>query len=952
MKALKTLMLVVYCFASTSLFGQINQPVTFLNKIDAYQKLFPTEKLYLSFDKPYYNVGDTLWFKSFLLNADITGSKRTDKIYVELFNDSLTLVENRVIALNNGLGYGDFAFANKLREGNYTIRAYSNWQQNFGDDYFFQKSFYIGNVGEKTWLLDSYQKLNNTLAKRTLDLKIRITNIKNEPAGLKDVEVYLINDKKRLMKADLQTSNDGLIETQIPLGDNKITGTYNFIIIDKKDKTRQSVLPIILQDVDQVDLQFMPEGGYMVNNIFGKVAFKGVGADGVGKNIVGKIINDKDEIVTTFSSTHKGMGSFYLMPKLGESYTAVFNLNGKELKQQLPASKQEGTTLRVDHLSKPDSVYVYIKASEEKRAENYLLLAQSSNETILSATLNLKLGFSVLKLAKQDFPDGIVHFTLISPTQQPVNERQVFINRKQKINLQIKPNQNTYLTKDSVSIELVATKEDGSALSGSFAIAVTDDGQVKDSNEDNIISYFLLQSDIKGNIEDASWYFKNEDPTTLLALDHLLLTQAWVGYNWDDVLKKELAPKFKAEKGNSIEGKLTNLLKNPVPNIKLTLMSLGKTIFVTDTTSNAEGNFKFTELPYLDSAAYTIKIKNTKGKTSLANIFVQEFTAATNTIYANKTVPWYVNPDSTTLRYYTTAIKIKKPLSLAQIALEGTMLNEVEIKSENKLNEFKQKTAWDAKFIKEITEEELKKNPRKTLLDLLNEKIPAFTIGNFYADGAFGIEPDTFSVEGVKYGAPSRPRRHNFSNFLIGGYLVSHVMIDGINTHFVTYGTDDQIDNVPYQSNRYQVSRTAVLPEVFFTNKHIFNTLSAEDIKSINVYRGISHYYLDIKTRSGKGPWIVTTPGIYVYRPLPVYLAKEFYSPKYNANNTNKTPDYRSTIFWDANVVTDENGKAKISFYTADKPSTYTIKIEGTDLMGRFGFQKSIIKVANQIDSK
>ena len=236
-------------------------------------------------------------------------------------------------------------------------------------------------------------------------------------------------------------------------------------------------------------------------------------------------------------------------------------------------------------------------------------------------------------------------------------------------------------------------------------------------------------------------------------------------------------------------------------------------------------------------------------------------------------------------------------------------------------------------------------------MDLLNEKIPAFTIGNFYADGAYGIERDSFDVEGIKYGAPSRPRRHTFYNFMIGGYLLSHVMIDGINTHFVAYGTDDQINNVPYQSHPFQVSRTAVLPEVFPVNKHIFNTLSAEDVKSINLYRGVSHYYLDIKTRSGKGPWIVTTPGIYVYRPLPVYMAKDFYSPKYTIK-TNNNPDYRSTIFWDANVVTDENGKAKISFYAADKPTTYTIKVEGTDLYGRFGYHTSNIKIGNTTETK
>ncbi len=906
------------------------QDISFNKKIEAYHKSFPTEKLYLSFDKSYYTVGDTLWFKSFLLNGDLTTNKRTDKIYVELFNDSLTLIDNRVIALNNGLGYGDFALTNKLREGTYTIRAYSNWQQNFGNDYFFQKSFGVGKVGDRTWLVDSYQMLNTS--KKALDLKIKITNIKNEAVGLKDVEIYLLNNKKKLMKADLQTSVDGIVETQIPLGQNKITGDYSLLITDRKDKTWQSILPISLQGLDQVDLQFMPEGGFMVNDIFGRVAFKAIGADGMGMNISGKIVNNKNELVTTLTSAHKGMGSFYLMPKSGDTYFALFNLNGKEQRQQLPLAREEGTTLRIDQFSKPDSVYVYIKASEAKRLENYQLLAMMGNETIMSSTINLRRGLSTIKLTKLDFPDGIIHFILISPDQQPLNERQVFINRDLKINLQAKLNKNNYAIKDSINLEIMATKENGLPLSGTFSVSITDDRQVIQDNETNIVSHFLLKSDLKGNIEDAAWYFNNQNPSTLFALDHLLLTQAWVGYQWNDILQNGLAPKFKAEKGNSIEGSLTNLFKKPVPNINLTLMSLGKNIFVTDTVSNSNGEFLFNNLPYLDSAAFTIKIKNPKGKTASANIFVNEFIPAKEINYMSRIKPWYVNTDSTTLHYYQNIEKIKTPIDKQKLVLEGTMLNEVEIKGQIKLKNFIEKTAWDAHFVKNINEDELKKNSGKKLKDLLYEKIDGFTIGT----------PRIVVIErGIRYTKPG------YRNYFIGNSLISHIMIDNINTHVAASGIDDQ-----YNSNINGKSKTAEDPDIFSTNELILNTLNAEDIKDITVYKGQANYFLDITTRSGKGPWIVKTPGMYIYKPLPIYIAKEFYSPKYNANNNTTAPDYRSTIFWDANVVTDENGKAKISFYAADKPSIYTIRIEGTDLLGRFGYQKSSIKIINKTDSK
>ena len=900
---------------------QLNaQEKTLTSKLEAYQKAFPAEKIYLSFDKPYYNVGDTVWFKSFLLNADFSASSRTDKIYIELFSDSLKFIENRVILLNNGLGYGDIALNKNLREGTYTIRAYSNWQQNFGSDYFYQKSFYVGKAGEKTWLLDSYQKLIAQDVKKTLDLKIRITNIKNEPVGLKQVEVYLLNNNKRIMRAELQTTVDGRIETRIPLGNTNLTGRYSFVIVDKNDKTRSAILAVSLQETNEVDLQLMPEGGYLVNGIYGKVAFKAIGADGMGRNLTGKIINSKGESILTFNTIHKGMGNFFLLPQKGETYAAVFNINGKEVKRPLPIAKDEGTTLRIDHLSIPDSIIVYVKASELKRTDGYFLLAQSAGESIMEITLNLKNGFSILKIPKKDFPDGVIHFTLFSPESLPLNERQALLNHAQKIQLHVTSNKNSYTPRDSINLEITATKEDGSPLSGSFSMAVTDESQVKqDLYPDHIVSYFLLQSEIKGNVEDAAWYFSDQNTAKLVALDQLLLTQGWVGYEWDKVFKPNLLPKFKAEKDNLIEGRLTQLMK-PASNINLTLLSLGKNIFVTDTVSDAEGKFVFKDIPLFDTVAYSIKIKNAKGKTSGANIMVNEFVHAKDITSIEPIKPWYNNPDSTLLNYYHTIVKKEKEFT---VSISGTTLNEVEIKGKKKLKDFIETTAWDSKLFMEINEAEMKKNPQKTLFDLLKEKIPGLTIGTFWTNACSG-----------------RPGQHSFPNYVIGTSLVSHIMIDKSNTHLAATGIDDE-----YNSNKDGVSKTAIEPDVFSTNQYILNHLSAAEIVNINIYKGCAYYFLEITTRSGKGPWIAPTPGMYVFRPLPIYQAKDFYSPKYRADKSGTLSDFRSTIFWDANLVTDENGKAKVSFYAADLPSTYSIKIEGTDLLGRFGFVTKKINI-------
>lgn len=884
------------------------------DKFQKHYELFPTERVYLSFDKPYYNAGDTLWFKSFLLNADHSVNTRSNRLYIELFNDSSLLVERKVIALNNGLGFGEFSLDKALTDGNYSIRAYTNWQQNFGTESYFLKNFYIGNASDKTWLLASNQKITTENGKRNLDIKVQITNLRNEPAGYRDLEIYLMNGKKRVMRTELQTSQEGLFDTKMPLPNDELNSSYSFLIIDKKDKSRKATLPLTLKDLSEVDLQFMPEGGYLVNGINNKIAFKAIGADGLSRNIKGKIVNNKKEQLATFESLHQGMGNFFLLPQKDETYFAVFNINGKEKQIPLPLAKPNGTTLRIDHLSKPDSLYVFVKASESKRVDQaYELLAQAGDSLIFASKLSLKNGFSNLKLPKNIFPDGIVHFTLFSPDQQALNERNVFINLKQHIKLVIDSEQ-AHQPKDSIALSIIATDENNKPLKGTFALAVTDDGQVKQPvNENNIGTYFLLQSNLKGNIEDPAWYFSTTDAGTQVALDNLLLTQGWIGYNWDEILKTQELPKFIAENGNKITGKLTGLFNKPMPNINLTLLSLGKDVLVTDTISNQNGEFTFANLPQLDSAAYTIKIKNAKGNASSATITVNEFEPALPIGVIQKTAPWYVNSDSTLLKYYQTGKERVKQNEKAFVAVSGTVLKEVEIKGANPNITYE--VAWDAKIDQFITEEELKKVPRRTLLDLLTERFKGFRVSNSWYPSCSG-----------------RLIRFNFDEYVIGFNIINSIRIDKISTT--------------------KVSQTAGPQAWFDTNKQLFNYLSAEDIKSIQLYKGCAFYYLEITTRSGNGPWMATTRGTYVYRPAPLSVPKEFYSPKFNVANTSTLPDLRSTIYWNANVITDENGKAVVSFYAADKPTSYTIKVEGTDLLGRFGYQKSNIKIVNKTQSK
>ncbi len=52
-------------------FKMDDDPFTLLlKKIEEYAKKYPQEKVHLHLDKPYYAIGDDIWFKAYVLNTE------------------------------------------------------------------------------------------------------------------------------------------------------------------------------------------------------------------------------------------------------------------------------------------------------------------------------------------------------------------------------------------------------------------------------------------------------------------------------------------------------------------------------------------------------------------------------------------------------------------------------------------------------------------------------------------------------------------------------------------------------------------------------------------------------------------------------------------------------------------------------------------------------------------
>ncbi len=119
-----------------------------VGKIESKNPGAPKEKIYIHFDKSYYNVGEDIWFKAYLVNADTHRPEAISQIiYVDLINPLNKIIDTKIIKTEDGFGEGDFKLKNDLIEGVYTVRAYTNYMRNFDGGYLFRKKIFVNSLG-------------------------------------------------------------------------------------------------------------------------------------------------------------------------------------------------------------------------------------------------------------------------------------------------------------------------------------------------------------------------------------------------------------------------------------------------------------------------------------------------------------------------------------------------------------------------------------------------------------------------------------------------------------------------------------------------------------------------------------------------------------------------------------------------------------------------------------
>lgn len=859
-----------------------------LARMKDFNKKYAQEKVHLHLDKPYYAVGDNIWFKAYILNTETLQPSDISKIlYVELINEKDSLKKQLILPTGGGISWGDFKLPDSLTEGNYRIRAYTQWMRNAGSEFFFDKTIKIGN----SWANTVFTRTNYTFSKEKtaekVEAKIIFTDKEGKPYQEKEVRYEVQLNFRSLFKGKAMTNAQGevsldFLNTQPSLyKSGKILATIT--LEDQKKVTKE--IPIKATSKD-IDVQFFPESGNLVESLPNKIGIKAVNASGLGEQVSGTIVDQNGIEINHFETRQLGMGNFVLNPQPGNTYQAKIKFSdGSEKNFNLPLVRPSGYVISVNSQNKDkDKLTLKIMRSEDLSGQKELhLVGQHSGTIQFTTKVNADKQIINISIPKKELVEGILQLTLFSGENVPIAERLVFIHNPQdRIQASLQTEKTTYTKREKVTLNLNSTYS-GQPVSGSFSVAVTNTSAVKPDpeNESNIFSTMLLTSDLVGYIEKPNYYFINESPETLQDLDNLMLTQGWRRILWKNVISN-MPPitRFAAEKGQTISGTITNYSGKPSPNSKVSLFSSSGGFFALDTLTDAQGRFNFDRLVFPEDTKFIVQARTAKDKKRV-DIHMDLIPGQIITKSKN-TGDIEVNVNEALSAYLQRSGNYFDELNKRGLLEKTMLLKEVQIteKKQQAKNSSNLNGAGRADAI--ITAEQL--STCTTLSQCLQGRVAGLMVmnGQAYLSRNGGRNPMTVMLDGMNMG----------SDFL------------------------DQI-------NVMDVETIEVL-------KSIANTA----IYGMNGDGGI----LVITTKRGGGNYSNSfTPGITTYNPKGFYIPREFYAPKYDPSVPDRKPDLRTTVYWAPQVPTDGQGKSSFSFFNTDEPGVYRVVLEGMDYFGHLG---------------
>lgn len=869
----------------------------------AFYKKNNTEKVYLHLNNVLYVPGETVFFKAYVTESDNRPTNLSDYVYMDIFDSGNKKIATQTYFITNGSAVGSYAIPENVASGMYKIKAYTRIQNQTSEN-IFEKSFFVQKVVSPRILMTLDFKKKAYGKGEICEADFELKNLESAPIKNYEFDYDVFIDGKKIdsLKGKTDDLGKAKIHFKLPNDLKSNDGIVNLRV--DYDNFQESVTRSIPINLNVVDLQFLPESGNFVANEPSSLFFIAKNEFGFPMDVSGFIEDEIGNKIANFKSLHGGMGNVIIKAEENKKYFAVLTSPFKsEEKIELPLARKSAFVINA--AKKSDNILLKIYAPLAIDAK---ILARNASKIHKSFPLNLKQGWNSLEVKTKDFPVGIQSFSLLIENRI-VAERLAFLNYQNGLKIEIKTDKETYLPREKVKVSIIIKDKNNAPIASNLSVSVVDSKLLTyiDDKQDNILSWLFLGTELKGKIHEPRFYFdenkkleERED-----AIDLLLNTHGWRKFKQENLEKLQAEVKnLEPEKSNSIEGFVLDHTLKPVSKKVLLFTDNGK---VFETKSNSSGFFKFNRVHFSDIAYLVVESKN-KNKYIIKNSFSDqsEFIRMKDTL-SNTKVLEVIYKD---VPVKSTTNKTEIQSNSVSLDSDSSELNEVVV------------VGYGLKRRSEITSSVTVVTSQQ-ITNSLTGRVAGVQITN--SSGAPG-STDKVRIRGI--------------SSLYGNRAGGQPLI--------------VIDGIPYANNE---------------NSSVLGNLSPNSIESITILKdasatsvyGSSGAYgvivVNTKNRMYSRGIILGKKYNYTFQNLsrsgtkPLNEADDFYVPKYTSTIIEEKSDFRTCIYWNSIIQTNNKGEANFEFYNSDDNTSFKILAEGTSYKGDLGKSEATFAVKELIQT-
>lgn len=641
---------------------------------------------------------------------------------------------------------------------------------------------------------------------------------------------------------------------------------------------------------DSVLVQFFPEGGTMVGGAATLVAIRTTDTKGNPVAANGFVKDEKDSVVATVTTNTAGLGKFSFFCWTWRKYQLHLQRTGQaDLRYTLPAVNLFGTQLAVHEVNGVRKLRVLLEDSVFRRDKVTYVLGVAGDSLCFSGVGK---GSYDLVIPEYRFPKGIAHFILFDEKQQTLSERAVYINGNET-SIALTADKPNYGAREKVNLSLQVTDAGNRPQVASFSVEVNDITRAA--------FYEPLKPMIPSNQQNNTTALTDLTGDQLRSAEEwelLLLTQKNRLLSIDLLQSIPESPVITEDSSLYLAGKVLDERNRPQAKKIVTIFGDLKTkLFETDTT-DADGRFIFPFTAYDDQTRFNLQVTDFSGRLYPGKIQM-------DTLFH---FPKVTTPAAAKQYFELTAIEAARKTMVRQ-SVQDTLT-------------FKRGKEW----LTDVTVTGLvKKDPGydvKKRQSLFSKIIPPEVFAKM---GGNSLSNAIFRVPGIHL-RNGYVTVNGGNSFAIGAATEPLLLIDGVP---IPSDTSDKLPGsepspVLLALNRIDPGTVEFIEVLTGPEAAIYGVRGGNGVIIVNTR---SRMQLD-ETGKANGIRNLVVKGFHVSEPFTQrdYAVKEI--------RNSKLPDTRTLIFWNGDGLTDDNGKAAISFYTADAVASYQVIVTGITANG------------------